>query len=98
MPLVGVTVTVIESALGVGLLLGLQTRRAAQLSAWLVLAFGIGMTVGTGFKSALNGSVFAFSGCAWLLAGASTYPISVDALMRSPRVESPAAVGRATRA
>jgi uncharacterized membrane protein YphA (DoxX/SURF4 family) len=79
-PFVGATVTIIESALGIGLLLGFHTRRAAQLSGWLVLAFGIGMTVGTGLKSALNASVFAVSGGAWLLARARDYPMSVDAL------------------
>ncbi len=79
-PIVGATVTIIESLLGIALLLGFHTRRAAQLGGWLVLAFGIGMTVGTGFKSALNASVFAFSGAAWLLARAREYPMSVDAL------------------
>ena len=51
-------VTVAETSLGAALILGFQTRRAAQLSGWLLLAFGIGMTAGTGIKSALNGSVF----------------------------------------
>ena len=77
-PLVGALVTVIESMLGISLLIGFHTRRAAQVSAWLVLAFGIGMTVGTGLKSALNAGVFAFSAGAWLLASADDYPISVD--------------------
>jgi uncharacterized membrane protein YphA (DoxX/SURF4 family) len=94
-PSVGATVTIIESTLGIGLLLGFHTRRAAQLSGWLVLAFGIGMTVGTGFKSALNASVFAFSGGAWLLARAREYPVSVDALRGASRVGSTASVRRA---
>jgi uncharacterized membrane protein YphA (DoxX/SURF4 family) len=97
-PIVGATVTIIESALGIGLLLGFHTRRAAQLSGWLVLAFGIGMTVGTGFKSALNASVFAFSGGAWLLARAREYPMSVDALRDARLVGSTASMRRATRA
>jgi uncharacterized membrane protein YphA (DoxX/SURF4 family) len=97
-PFVGATVTVIESALGIGLLLGFHTRRAAQLSGWLVLAFGIGMTVGTGFKSALNASVFAFSGGAWLLARAREYPMSLDALRGARLVGSTASGRRATRA
>jgi uncharacterized membrane protein YphA (DoxX/SURF4 family) len=86
-PFVGVAVTVVETLLGICLLLGFQTRRAAQVSGWLVLAFGIGMTVGTGFKSALNASVFAFSGGAWLLARTREYPMSLDALRRSARGE-----------
>ena len=97
-PFVGATVTIIESALGIGLLLGFHTRRAAQLSGWLVLAFGIGMTVGTGFKSAVNAAVFAFSGGAWLLARAREYPMSVDALRGASPVESTASVRRATHA
>jgi uncharacterized membrane protein YphA (DoxX/SURF4 family) len=82
-PFVGTLVTVIESTLGISLLIGFHTRRAAQVSGWLVRAFGIGMTVGTGFKSALNASVFAFSGGAWLLAAARDYPISLDAARQS---------------
>ncbi len=79
-PLLGIVVTIAEFALGSSLLLGLFTRQAARLSGWLVLGFGIGMTVGTGFKSALNASVFAFSGGAWSLARASEYPLSLDSL------------------
>jgi putative oxidoreductase len=96
-PFVGATVTIVESTLGIGLLLGFQTRRAAQLSGWLGLAFGIGMTVGTGFKSALNASVFAFSGGAWLLARARDYPMSVDALRSTWAAGSTASGRRATR-
>jgi uncharacterized membrane protein YphA (DoxX/SURF4 family) len=95
-PFVGAIVTIIESTLGIGLLLGFHTRRAAQFSGWLVLAFGIGMTVGTGFKSALNASVFAFSGGAWLLARAREYPMSVDALRGASPVGSTASVRRGT--
>jgi thiosulfate dehydrogenase (quinone) large subunit len=82
-PFVGAIITVLESALGISLLLGLYTRQAGRLSGWLVFAFGVGMTVGTGFKSALNASVFAFSGGAWLLAAAHEYPLSLDALRRA---------------
>jgi uncharacterized membrane protein YphA (DoxX/SURF4 family) len=96
-PSVGAIVTVIESALGISLLLGLYTRQAAHLGGWLVLAFGVGMTVGTGFKSALNASVFAFSGGAWLLAAARKYPLSLDALRRARPFDS-TPVRRATHA
>jgi uncharacterized membrane protein YphA (DoxX/SURF4 family) len=82
-PFVGSVITVIETALGISLLIGFRTRRAAQVSGGLVTAFGIGMTVGTGLKSALNASVFAFAGGAWLLSMARRYPLSVDALTRS---------------
>jgi uncharacterized membrane protein YphA (DoxX/SURF4 family) len=79
-PLLGAVVTVAEMTLGVVLLVGFRTRRAAQLSGWLLLAFATGMTAGTGIKSALNASVFAASGAAWLLARAQAYPVSIDAL------------------
>jgi thiosulfate dehydrogenase (quinone) large subunit len=79
-PLLGAVVTVAEMTLGIALLVGFHTRRAAQLSGWLLLAFATGMTAGTGIKSALNASVFAASGAAWLLASAQAYPVSIDAL------------------
>jgi uncharacterized membrane protein YphA (DoxX/SURF4 family) len=97
-PLVGAIVTVIESALGTSLLLGLYTRQAAHLSGWLVLAFGVGMIVGTGFKSALNASVFAFSGAAWLLAASREYPLSLDALRGGRLFDATTPVRRATHA
>ena len=54
-------VTAAETILAVTLFFGFQTRIAAQLSGWLLLAFGVGMTAGTGLKSALNASVFSAS-------------------------------------
>jgi uncharacterized membrane protein YphA (DoxX/SURF4 family) len=79
-PAIGVLVTAAEITLGAALLLGFHTRRAAQLSGLLLLAFAIGMTAGTGIKSALNASVFAASGGALLLARARGFPASLDAL------------------
>jgi thiosulfate dehydrogenase (quinone) large subunit len=67
-PLVGWLVTVMETCLGIALLVGIRTRLMSFLSGWLLLAFAIGMTAGTGLKSALNASVFAASACAFLLA------------------------------
>jgi len=75
-------VTVAETLLGAALILGFQTRRAAQLSGWLLLAFGIGMTAGTGIKSALNASVFSASAGAFLLATSPEYRLSIDSLRR----------------
>jgi uncharacterized membrane protein YphA (DoxX/SURF4 family) len=57
-PAVAWFVALAETSLAVALLLGIHTRTAAQLSGWLLLAFGIGTTAGTGVKSALNMSVF----------------------------------------
>jgi thiosulfate dehydrogenase [quinone] large subunit len=77
-PTVGWVATIAETALGALLLFGLQTRWAARLSGWLLLAFAMGMTVSTGIKTALNYSVFAASGGAFLLATARHYPFSID--------------------
>ena len=75
-------VTVSETLLALALLLGFHTRVSAQLSGWLLLAFAIGMTAGTGIKSALNASVFSASAGAFLLATSVEYPLSFDSLRR----------------
>ena len=75
-------VTVAETLLALALLLGFHTRVSAQLSGWLLLAFAIGMTAGTGIKSALNASVFSASAGAFLLATSAEYPFSFDSLRR----------------
>jgi uncharacterized membrane protein YphA (DoxX/SURF4 family) len=73
-------VTVAEASLGAALILGFQTRRAAQLGGWLLLAFGIGMTAGTGALSPRNASVFLASAGAFFLATSPAYPLSIDSL------------------
>jgi thiosulfate dehydrogenase (quinone) large subunit len=92
-PAVGWIATIGEFTLGILLLVGMQTRLAARLSGWLLLAFGLGMTAGTGVKTALNASVFAASGGAFLLATARGYGWSVDAAMRRAKENQPAAAG-----
>ncbi len=77
-PAVGWASTIAEIALAVLLLIGLQTRWAAWLSGWLLLAFALGMTVGTGVKTAFDASVFAASAGAFMLATARKYAWSVD--------------------
>ena len=81
-PALACFVTGAETLLAVALLLGFRTRAAAQLSGWLLLAFALGMTAGTGVKSALNASVFSASAGAFLLATSPDYPISVDSFRR----------------
>jgi thiosulfate dehydrogenase [quinone] large subunit len=78
-PGLGGFVTFAELTLAMALVVGYQTRTAALLAGLLLLAFAVGMTVGTGIKSALNASVFSASAAAFLLARVSTYPWSVDA-------------------
>jgi thiosulfate dehydrogenase (quinone) large subunit len=81
-PAVGVGVTIAESILTIALLIGFRTRTFALLSGLMLLAFAVGMTVGTGIKSALNASVFSASAGAFLLATMREYPFSLDALQR----------------
>ncbi len=82
-PAVGWLVTIAEAVLGILLLIGFQTRWAARLSGWLLLAFALGMTVGTGVKTALDASVFAASAGAFVLATARRYTWSVDEVIRA---------------
>ena len=84
-PVVAWFVTVAETLLALALLFGFHTRMSAQLSGWLLLAFGIGMTAGTGIKSALNASVFSASAGAFLLATSAEYPLSLDSLRRKEK-------------
>lgn|SRR5581483_7545831 len=76
-------VTMAESTLVITLLLGWKTRLSATLAGCLLLAFAIGMTAGTGIKSALNASVFTASAGAFLLARARFFPLSIDSGFRS---------------
>lgn len=59
--------TVAELVLGVALILGVFTRWSALLSGILLLLFALGMTVGSGLKSALNASVFSAAAAAFAL-------------------------------
>jgi len=73
-------VTLAETGLGAALIIGLWTRRAALASGVLLLLFALGMTVGTGIKSALNASVFSASAAAFALSTWHAHAWSVDAL------------------
>lgn len=89
----GWLVTVAEVGLGSALLVGIWTRGAALASGGLLLLFALGMTVGTGVKSALDASVFAASAAAFLLATADRFPLSLDDLRAGGSV--PLGVGKA---
>ena len=67
-PPLGWFVTGCEIVLGVVLIVGVWIRLAAFLSGVLLLAFAIGMSIGTGVKTAFDASVFAASAAAFLLA------------------------------
>ena len=78
-PVLAWTATLAEVALGVALILGLFTRTAAWLSCVLLLLFGLGMTMGTGLKSALDASVLSAAAGAFALSVLGPYPWSLDA-------------------
>jgi uncharacterized membrane protein YphA (DoxX/SURF4 family) len=88
-------VTVAETVVGCALVAGLCTRYAALASGVLMGLFALGLTVGTGVKSALNYSVFAASAGAFALAMAPSYRWSLDALF-APRTEGGGAIDEAT--
>lgn len=75
--------TICEAALGIALILGLQTRLAAFASGVLTLLFALAMIFALGVKAPLNYSVFAFSAGSFLLARVGAYPWSVDSVMQS---------------
>jgi uncharacterized membrane protein YphA (DoxX/SURF4 family) len=83
-PALGWTVTVCEIALGVALLAGVALRPVAILSGILLLGFAVGMSLGTGVKTALDASVFAASACAFLLAIVAEPRIARGAPAASP--------------
>lgn len=90
-PAVGWAVTMAETALAVLLIIGLQTRWAARLSGWLLLVFALGMTAGTGVKTAFDASVFAAAAGAFMLATAPRYAWSVDEAIQGRKQIPPAA-------
>jgi uncharacterized membrane protein YphA (DoxX/SURF4 family) len=77
-PTVGWLVTLAEVACGLALIVGFQTRRVAVVSGLMLLAFALGMIMGTGIKAPLNYSVFSASAGALLLATSAHVPWSID--------------------
>jgi len=84
-PVLAWAATGAETMFGLALIAGLFTEAVALASGVLLLLFGLGMTIGTGFKSALDASVFSAAAAAfalWLL-GPGAW--SVDGLRRERR-------------
>ena len=77
--------TVAETVLGVALLAGAYTEVAAVASGVLLSLFALGMTIGTGVKSALDASVFSAAAGAFALAWLGAGPWSVDGLRSGAR-------------
>lgn len=82
-PPTAITATVLETVLGLLLLVGLFTKEAALGAAILTLLFAVAMSVSSGIKEPLDYSVFAFSAGALVLATAENYVFSLDQLIRS---------------
>jgi thiosulfate dehydrogenase [quinone] large subunit len=80
-PAIAWFVTGAEIVLASMLIAGIATRYVAVASGALLALFALGMTVGTGVKSALNYSVFAAAAGGFALATADSYPWSLDALL-----------------
>jgi uncharacterized membrane protein YphA (DoxX/SURF4 family) len=78
MPAVAWAATLAEVALALLLIAGYRTRWAAFGSGLLLLSFALGMTAGTGLKSAFDASVFAASAAGFLLSTRKDFPISLD--------------------
>lgn len=73
-PLLARAATVLELALGVGLVVGFRRPWPARGAAILLAAFGIAMAISLGLKSPLDYSVFSASACAALLASRAPAP------------------------
>ena len=83
-PALAILSTGAEGILAILLLLGWQTRIAALLSGLLLLSFAVTMTGALGIKAPLDLSVFSAAGGAFLLAGSTEYPFSIDQLRKNP--------------
>ncbi|WP_394141741.1 DoxX family membrane protein [Cytobacillus oceanisediminis] len=80
-PIVGWIATGFEVIFGILLIIGFKTRAIAVLTGALLLIFALCMTVGIGFKSPLDYSVFSASAGAFLLVYFQKVPYSLDSLL-----------------
>jgi putative oxidoreductase len=80
-PTIAVISTLLETALGILLLIGFKTNYAAFGAALLTMLFAFAMTYSFDIKEPLDYSVFAFSAGAFLLATIPYYKWSIDQLL-----------------
>jgi len=93
-PILGWGATILETAFGICLVVGLRTRQAAFASGVLLTIFALSMTATTGLASALSLSVFSASAGAFLLAHAPAPPVSIDSLLSRKLAEYDHSVAR----
>jgi len=77
--------TAAETVFGILLVVGWKTRITALLSGVLLAIFALAMTMALGIKAPLNLSVFSAAGGALLLGTFTTFPYSLDELLRRNR-------------
>jgi len=80
-PAIAVAATILETGLGILLVIGFKTNYAAYSAALLSFLFACAMTYSFGIKEPLDYSVFAFSAGAFLLATMPGYAWSIDQLL-----------------
>ncbi len=80
-PGIAVISTVLETSLGLMLILGIKIKWASYGAAVLTLLFSLAMAYSFGLKEPLDYSVFAFSAGAYLLAISATDKWSIDYLI-----------------
>lgn len=80
-PIIAVASTVLESGLGILLLIGFKTTYAAYGAALLSTVFAGALAFTFGIKEPLDYSVFAFSAGALLLAATPSYKWTIDNLL-----------------
>lgn len=80
-PAIAVISTILETGLGILLLIGFKTNYAAYGAALLSLLFALAMTYSYGIKEPMDYSVFAFCAGAFLLATIPSYRWSIDQLL-----------------
>lgn len=90
-PAIAWTVTALEVLFGALLILGLFTRITATLSGIMLAFLAVGMSLGTGAKSAFDASVFVASAGAFALAALGPSAWSIDARKRKQRSAPPPA-------
>lgn len=77
--------TAAETVLGLLLIIGFKTRRAAFCTGVLLLVFAVSMMLTIGIKPTLDYSVWVGSGAALLLGGHKQFYFSIDRLLSKRR-------------